>query len=186
MTLLYHHFQRGKLCVFAWTLSFIHSCLQFHLVTFFSRFPFDTKNPIGYFIAGICEYVAMITQAFVLMCIFCFAVGTTLLLISSAEDIKCALINLERSSKAKKNRSKIIMKQLLQLIELRSNAKQLNEFFLYFHIWHLKIFLFFSRFTYRLIKVFADLIQYICLILFTWTLVTSCVTMLLIQVFVIC
>lgn len=145
---------KWRFCI---TISNVVSCVCLHglfylfirvfnfICSLFFRFPFDTKNPIGYFIAGICEYVAMITQAFVSMCIFCFAVGTTLLLISSAEDIKCALINLERSSKAKKNRSKIIMKQLLQLIELRSNAKQLNEFlFILSYLASQNFFLFFS------------------------------------------
>lgn len=159
--------------------------MNYYIWSFFYRFPFNTKNPIGYFIASICEYVAIITQAFVVMCIICFAVGITLLLISLAEDIKSALNALEGGSNKKekgkrKSRSKIIMKQLLQLIEFHSNAKELSKFF-YTSLFSISK-SFSSGFTYRLIRDFGELIQYICLILFTWALVSICMTMLLVQV----
>lgn len=96
---------------------------------FSSRFPFDTRNPIGYCVGCVFEYLTIVNQAFVVMCIFCFCLETVLLLISLANDIECALNTLNRYIISYKKERKKINKKVSQLIQFHVHAKQLSRVF---------------------------------------------------------
>lgn len=61
------------------------------------------------------------------MCISIFAIGTSLVLISFAEDIKYDFNALNRSAKVNEDRLEV-MGMFSQLIKFHSNVKELSEF----------------------------------------------------------
>lgn len=120
------------------------------------RFPFDSKQPMGY-------TIAITLQILLGMCLctitaVCIAVGfgTFLLTISMTKDIKDDLILINKIAKIKKNRTPAL-KQLTELIRYHSKAKQLAH-------------------------DFSDVFQPIFMVLFTWSILTMCTSMLLIQI----
>lgn len=109
-------------------------------------------------------YIVAITMQILLgMCLFkitaaCMTVGfgTFLLTISMTSDIKNDLISINKKAKTKKKRASAL-KQLTELIQYHSHAKQLaNDF--------------------------SNVFQPIFMVLFTWSVLTICTSMLLIQI----
>lgn len=93
---------------------------------FVYRFPFNSKQPLGYI-------VAFIAQNIVAFCLFtitsvCVAVGfgTFLLAISMTNDIRDDLSLINKNAKNKKKIGRAL-KQLGELIQYHSDAKQLIE-----------------------------------------------------------
>lgn len=94
---------------------------------FIPRYPFDTRHPIGYSISCVIEYIALVNETFVVMCIFCFCLGTTLLVISLADDINYTLGTLNSHIiRLKKDRIEVIEK-IPRLIEFHTHAIQLSH-----------------------------------------------------------
>lgn len=98
-----------------------------YMSTFFIyRFPFDSKQPMGY-------VIAFTLQVLLAMCLFtitaaCIAVGfgTFLLTISVTKDIKDDFILINKIAKIKKKHAPAL-KRLTELIQYHSDAKQLSE-----------------------------------------------------------
>lgn len=91
-----------------------------------TRFPFDTKNPIGFTIASAIEYFMCVNLTFFVMCIMVVAIGPSLALISITKDMKCCLKSLDNCARTKENHIKII-RQFNEFIQFHSNAKQLSS-----------------------------------------------------------
>lgn len=125
------------------------------------------------------------------MCIFGFCLETVLLLISLANDIECALNTLNRYIISYKKERKKVNKKVSQLIQFHVHAKQLSRaFVLKFQSIKTEISIririhepFCSLFpTFRLNDDHAKLIEYLCLILFTWSLRALSTSLFLVQV----
>lgn len=91
------------------------------------RFPFDAKNPIGYLFACALEYLLFLNMTITAVCSLTDGIGISLFLISVASDIEINLNYISESVKMKQNQVEIL-KQLSELIQFHSNAKQLNIF----------------------------------------------------------
>lgn len=89
------------------------------------RLPFDWSNPIGYSFAMALQYVFIFNAAFTSICFVAFAIGTSLLLMTLTEDLKCDLNSLDKSIKLKENRVEIF-KRFCQFVQFHSDAKQLS------------------------------------------------------------
>lgn len=89
------------------------------------RFPFDTKNPVGYSIAAILEYMASFNTHLVGMCITNSSILSSLIVISMADDIKFDFESFNNNAMAKGNPVQI-SKQFKQVIEFHSGVKQLS------------------------------------------------------------
>lgn len=93
-----------------------------------NRFPFDTKNPIGYCVAIVLQYALIAYNFFLLASMVSLGVGAYLFTISMAEYIKDILnaIN-ERTQQDDENKITDIGQQLADFIEIYSILKELSE-----------------------------------------------------------
>lgn len=116
-----YHFQCGK-------FDFSQTFGAFILLIFFCvRFPFDTKNLIGYSFAGILEYVVPLNIDLNIMCMINFAIAMGSMLISLAEDIKRSMDTLNASVRANECKWKILHR-FSGFVQFHSTVIQLSEF----------------------------------------------------------
>lgn len=92
---------------------------------FSKRFPFDTKNPIGYLIATILQLVAMSHQACYIACFLALALGAFLFSSTLMEDVTGEINAINDDLRTKKSECHILQK-FSALIQLHSDAKQLS------------------------------------------------------------
>lgn len=93
---------------------------------FIVRFPFDVKNPIGYTMAVILEYLLAFNVDLFAMCIMVIAIGSSVTLISVTQDLNVSLKNLDKSAMMKDSPLEIVQ-QFNEFIRFHSNAKQLSD-----------------------------------------------------------
>lgn len=90
------------------------------------RLPFDTKNPIGYFIAVFIQYIHVISVMVTVETLMIFCAGTSFMMFPLTKDIKNNLKTINHYAKYKKHRPKII-DQLSHFIKFHSKSIQLSE-----------------------------------------------------------
>lgn len=89
------------------------------------RFPFDWKNPLGYFLAFTLQFL-ICTYLFILIaCGFCIGIGVFMVLEPLIEDIKISLNSISDCVESKRKRSHI-SKQFSDAIHFYSVVKQLS------------------------------------------------------------
>lgn len=91
------------------------------------RFPFDTRNLIGYSIAGLMEYIVPFNIDLNIMCMINFAIGVGSMLISLADDIKRSMNTLNASVRAKGCKLEILYR-FSRLVQFHSSVIQLSVF----------------------------------------------------------
>lgn len=98
---------------------------------FNTRFPFDTKNLVGYLIAVIVEYLSAVNIEFFVMCVMIITNGPCLILISITKDMICSLRSLDKTASMKKkteaNQPGNIILQFNDFIQFHAEAKRSSE-----------------------------------------------------------
>lgn len=92
------------------------------------RPPFDTKNPMGYTLAVVMEFIVGWIVDVVAMCFAIFAIPIVSILISMAHGLKFELKSVNKNAKAKRSPLSIL-KQFKQIVEFHSDVKQFSCFF---------------------------------------------------------
>lgn len=152
-------------------------------IVFLQRLPFDWQNPLGYVIAFILQYILTFNLFVTVLGILIFGAAICSMLISLVEDMKRDLDTLKASARAKCARREILMK-FCHLIELHSNEQQLSKLAccccsrppVLINIKSGTSYLF-ARFVHD----FFQLVKRKILILFVWSILTICGTMLMVQ-----
>ena len=119
--LLSYRCHSGKLIV-----AFI-ACLvayeHFHLL----RFPFDTKNPIGYLIAVILEYIIFVYAYFIIACTLSLAMGAFWFAISGTEEFQRFSTIINAKAQANLNQIMKIKTSFTEFFEAHGIVKQLSK-----------------------------------------------------------
>lgn len=101
-------------------LTFLHLFVCFHY-----RFPFNSKQPLGYCVAFILQILSTMSLCSITAVCVAVGFGTFVLSISMTKDIKDDLILINKIAKSRKKRPQAL-KQFTELIQYHSNAKQLS------------------------------------------------------------
>lgn len=92
-----------------------------------NRFPFNTKNPIGYCFAIVLQYALIAYNSFLVASMVSLGVGAYLFTISMAEYIKDILNSIdERAKQEDENQMKDIVGSLADFIEIYTILKELS------------------------------------------------------------
>lgn len=143
------------------------------------RFPFDSKNPVGYSIATFIEYIICGYEFFTAACTLAVVIGSYWVAISATREIRRILHSINHKTRANKNLSNEIKVLFAEFIDAHASVKQLSEFTKYrFDFAHSLDFIFVSR----LVQDFSDIFQPIIMSIFTWSLSEICGVMLIIQI----
>lgn len=94
---------------------------------FFSirRFPFDWKNPVGYFFAVTLQYISVVYFFIFTECVIFFGVGCFVFELSATNDLKNDLAAINNSARKKKNKFQALS-LVSDFIQSYSNLKQLG------------------------------------------------------------
>lgn len=90
-----------------------------------ARFPFNTKNLIGYLTAVTLECAMGVCLFHFTACIFSWCIGCFLFIVAMVEDIKVNLHSIRKHLKTGGDRSQTL-KKVLHFIQLHTDAKQLS------------------------------------------------------------
>lgn len=104
----------------------ISSSFTFNSFNRFRRFPFDVKNPLGYSLADAVQFIIAVNIDAVTVCIFTIVVAPSLVLISTADDVKCGLGILNTCARTKESEFEITH-QFNCLVRFHAKTKQLSE-----------------------------------------------------------
>lgn len=89
------------------------------------RFPFDWRNPVGFAVAMLMQYIMFMYGARIGCCVFCLAIRSYLYGIALSRVIKGNLFAINRSTQAEAEQSQTF-KQLVKFLDLHSSAQQLG------------------------------------------------------------
>lgn len=107
------------------------------IVFFFSneiwRFPFDTKNPIGYLVACSLQYIHLAYEAFFIVNTASLGLGSYFFAMTAIEDVKSILrsINAQCTENISTKGQLQALNQVHEFIRMHSTLKQLSSYFLY-------------------------------------------------------
>lgn len=89
------------------------------------RFPFDTNTPIGFTVAIILLYVAILNNCATVACGSSLLIGSYVFLVSLTRDIKCKLLSANENLKIENDQT-LISKHVTDIIDLHCKAKELS------------------------------------------------------------
>lgn len=92
------------------------------------RFPFDTKNPIGYLVGVVLQYNLLMYAAFIVACSASLGISSHLLVMLAIKDIKSILRSINELSKTKSDEQLNISKEFTEFIQMHSTMKQFSKF----------------------------------------------------------
>lgn len=143
------------------------------------RFPFDWKNPVGFLVAVIIQYILDLVGFAVVLGSLSFGVSVYLFTLSVNKDIRGILKTINRKAKSTQNQQNIIHRTRVY-IQLHSDLKQLSAKWDRIKNYEelIKCVLVFSRF----LQDFVEICQPFLVALFLWGSITICCTMLMIQI----
>lgn len=98
---------------------YIGSIIECWFLYYIHRFPFDWKNPTGYLIAFIMEYILILNLLFFIICALCHGIGIYILIQSLTDDVKTDLKTFIALSKSKRNHVKLL-KQLTAFVQFQT------------------------------------------------------------------
>lgn len=107
------------------TVDLIENMIFFSEIVF--RFLFDWKNPIGYIFAFVQEYILIMNSAIAGLITASFGVGTCLMFIAMAKDIKNDMRCIRKLCKNHQNRREII-EHFNKFIQFHSEVTQLSVY----------------------------------------------------------
>lgn len=120
-----------------------------------NRFPFDYKNLVGYLIVVAIEFRITIVMLRFVACLTCTTLGAYITGVSLSKDVNGDLFVIDESVKINQP-SVITLKQLSEFVRAHSNGK-------------------------RLLETYSAVYENILTILFTWSALTICINMLMIE-----
>ena len=94
----------------------------------FERYPFDWKNPFGYFIAFMFQYLVETCALMVIAAIITFGIGSFLLQIAALAEARENLKNFNELAKFKENRLETLSR-LGDFTQFHNRLMQLSTFF---------------------------------------------------------
>lgn len=147
------------------------------------RFPFDWKSSCGYLIAVGIQCAIMLYATMLGVCIIAFPVGSYLYVMAMVKCINKMLITINQLTKDHRKKYRIFQ-QLVEFIQFHTYVKQLSvscECEIFFFTAVVKLIFFCSNLFRIIIAGFWDVFKHICNLLFIWSLVTVCGTLLLVQ-----
>lgn len=155
----------------------MHSALLF----VYERLPFDTKNPIGFIVAGLIQYVFGISLMITIECLAIIVFGTYFMLFPLTKDIKRNLKMINFNAKRRKSRLKI-GNRFSQFVQFHSKLLQLSHE-------GIKLTVFqmnqrqsqFPLFFCRLIHDLSNLMKLILIVALIWSIAGICSMMLLLK-----
>lgn len=150
--------------------------------TFF-RFPFDVKNPCGYSIAVALQFIFSFNLDLAVACISIIVIALSLVLISTVDDMMYGLNMLNTSAKRHESHFKITQ-QFSQFVQFNSKGKQLSEPKFQCHWnWYISILAVSpSLCGCRLADHFSELVQFLFMVLFAWSIGSMCLIMFAIKI----
>lgn len=90
-------------------------------------FPFDWKNPAGYCVAVILEYLMTICISYFVGSLAILGISTYILMLAMIKDIKYRLYSINENAKADKNKNPTAtVEQFSDFIQMHSMTKQLS------------------------------------------------------------
>ena len=92
----------------------------------FKRIPFDSTNPIGYFVAVTFQYIALGFQYFVAACTLSLGMGEGWFTISATKEIQHILHSIDEKAQINKNRPNELNILFTEFIHLHKVVKQLS------------------------------------------------------------
>lgn len=99
----------------------------FYLITCLKRFPFDPKNPIGYLIAVVLEYITLAYEYFVIACTLSLGIGAYWIATSATKDIqKHILHSINETARENGNQLSELKNLLSEYNEAHAAIKQLS------------------------------------------------------------
>lgn len=118
------HFQSGKnRIIFVWILQKLKSKFYLYNVR---RVPYDWKNPIGYLVTTIYQYISLRRMLGLLELFVMFGIGSLLFVITVVRDMKMILKSAnERAIAGKQNQSQAL-KKLHEFIKIHAMLKELS------------------------------------------------------------
>lgn len=93
---------------------------------FCCRFPFDWRNPFGYFFAVTLECAAVLIASLMAMCVMAPVFGSIFMLVAVAGSIKCSVVSIRKNTKRKRIRLNT-GKQLFDFIGMQSKSIRLGK-----------------------------------------------------------
>lgn len=91
------------------------------------RFPFDSKNLLGYLVAIVLLYYMIFDMFFVIASMLSLGIGAFILAISSTMQIRRYMNLLSKHAISKKNLPKKTLQLLTDFVDFHSDVKQLSE-----------------------------------------------------------
>lgn len=155
--------------------------MKFCLHSVLFRFPFDWKNPLGYFVAVAFQYIATSLLFAFVSCMMSFEIGAFFMELLLTNDIKSDLKLFNENAMVKDNRS-LAFKRFGDFIENHWTLKQLSVSITPFYAGQQNQLqnYFFIQIS-RLLYEFSDLHQLTYVLLFSWSLIAMCSALLMIQ-----
>lgn len=94
---------------------------------FFSRIPFDSKNPPGFLIAFTLQYIIISYELYVIACVLSLAVGAYLFAIAATNEIESGIHDINESTQIKPKNRLNFLQQFSIFISVHSTVKQLSK-----------------------------------------------------------
>lgn len=104
----------------------VETIKNFIAIKFRSRYPFATKNPLGFLVAATIQYIMLLNVWFFVACLISTGIGCFFFVLTMVDDAKVCLRSINKSAKAVAIPS-ILLKKYLRFIQLHSNTKQLRS-----------------------------------------------------------
>lgn len=142
------------------------------------RFPFGTKNPFGYIVATVLQYIIVVYAFSVLSSLATLGIGAFLFAVLATKDIIQSMKSIDKSAMSEKRQSKTF-KRFSDFILIHSTVKQFSN---YAFKWKNQFsYLIKTNWLLRLFMDFSDIFQPLFMAIFSWSLITICITMLMFQ-----
>lgn len=94
----------------------------------FNRFPFVSKNPIGYLIAVYFEYIVLGYEYFIAACTLALGMGAFWVIVTINKEIRHIFYSINKKAQAKTQKSYELKVLVLEFIDAHAAIKQLSKF----------------------------------------------------------
>lgn len=140
------------------------------------RLPFDWRNPTGYLLAIVIEFLVAFCVLSFIACFSTFAFGSFMFALSFAKDLIAEVNSINKCMRTGKSETKIL-KRFVKSIALHADMKQLSVRVHCSQKAHLN----FEHFTCRLIKYFSEIYETTVAVVFFGSIVTICTALSFLQ-----
>lgn len=97
-----------------------------HIRLYLARFPFDSNNPIGYFVAVTVQYIICGYEFFLIACSLALFIGLNWFIVAVIKEIRRILHEINKKAQANANQPSKLMELFSEFIYTHSILKQLS------------------------------------------------------------